>query len=192
MHITLNGAHIMSSINEQNFSEKLEDEFWKQRFALKRSYFYHERRVVFWSTMLFLSNGMEMLLNSTAAAFLFNKNQNSFAQWAVLVSAVISFAVMWFNADKRIQSNNEKRARFLELENMIPDQPEEHSFELLEKLKQERFKIEQHDDAALPCVDALARNDACRALGIPEDRKLNILERTVGRILPIPYDKKRI
>lgn len=182
----------MSSINEQNFSEKLEDEFWKQRFALKRSYFYHERRVVFWSTMLFLSNGMEMLLNSTAAAFLFNKNQNSFAQWAVLVSAVISFAVMWFNADKRIQSNNEKRARFLELENMIPDQPEEHSFELLEKLKQERFKIEQHDDAALPCVDALARNDACRALGIPEDRKLNILERTVGRILPIPYNKKRI
>ena len=182
----------MSSTSKQNSSEQLENKFWRLQFAFKRSYFYHERRVVFWSTMLFISQGMEMLLNSTAAAFLFNKNQNSFAQWAVLASAVISFAVMWFNADKRIRSNNEKRARFLELGSMIPDQREKFTPELLEQLKQERIKIERHDDATLPCVDALARNDACRALGIKEDRKLNILERTIGRILPIPYDKKCI
>ena len=176
-----------------NTSDKtIENEFWALRFGLKRSYFYHEKRVLFWQTLLFITHGMEAALTSTAAAFLFCDSSKTFSQWAVLVSAILSFIVVWFGADKRIRLNMEKKAKFLELEDRIPVKRESRTEEVLEGLKRERRKIERHDDVSLPCVDALARNDACRALGVPEDRKLSLVERTLGRILPIPYDKKAI
>jgi len=164
--------------------------FWDLRFGLRRSYFYHEKRVLFWRTLLFIAHGMEAALMSTAAAFLFNDSSKTFSQWAVLVSAILSFIVIWFGAEKRIQVNMEKKARFLDLEDRIPIKESDYSEELLEKLVRARRKIERDDDVVLPCVDALARNDACRALGLTEDRRLNVLERIVGRILPIPYKKK--
>lgn len=107
----------------------------------------------------------------------------------MLVSAILSFVVVWFGAEKRIQVNMEKKSRFVDLEDRIPTIGV-YTNEMLAKLLRERRKIERDDDVVLPCVDALARNDACRALGAPEDRMLNIVERTIGRILPIPYGKK--
>ena len=160
------------------------------RFGLKRSYFYHEKRVLFWRTTLFLAQGMEMALNSTAAAFIFNENSNSLTKWFILLSAIISFVVVWFNAEKRIQTNMEKKAKFVELEDLIPTSQSEYTEKLLEEIKRRRPKIERDDDIVLPCVDALAYNDACRAVGKNEDRILNFAEKTIGRILPIPYTKK--
>lgn len=171
---------------------KLKDAFWELRFGLRRSYFYHEKRVLFWRTLLLLAHGMEMALTSTAAAFLFCESNKTFTQWAVLISAILSFVVVWFSADKRIQINMEKKARFLDLEDRIPANDKDYNDELLEKLKRARLRIERDDDVVLPCVDALARNDACRALGLPEDRKLNFLERTLGRLIPMPYTLKKI
>jgi len=175
---------------ESNSRNELEDEFWNLRFGLKRSYFYHEKRVLFWRMALFIAHGAEMALTSTAAAFLFNETSKSFSQWAVLISAVLSFIVVWFGADKRIQTNMQKKARFVDIEDKIPIKKDAYSEDLLADLKRARRKIERDDDVVLPCVDALARNDACRALGLPEDRKVNFFERTVGWILPIPYNKK--
>ena len=173
-------------------NDELEKEFWTFRFGVRRSYFYHEKRVLFWRTMLFIAHGMETALTSTAAAFLFCDNSKPFAQWAVLISAILSFIVVWFGADKRIQTNMEKKAKFLDIEDKIPANKDLYSEELLAKLKRERRIIERDDDVVLPCVDALARNDACRAFGISEDRKLNFIEFTIGRILPIPYIKKAV
>lgn len=170
--------------------EKLKKEFWNTRFDLRRSYFYHEKRVLFWRTTLFLAQGMETALNSTAAAFIFNENGATLTKWFVLASAIISFIVVWFNADKRIQSNMEKKARFLGLEELIPCNEDEYTQKRLDEIRQGRLKIELDDDVVLPCVDALARNDACRAFGLAEDRYLNLLECTLGRFLPIPYKKK--
>lgn len=170
----------------------LDKEFWSLRFGLRRSYFYHEKRVLFWRTLLFVAHGAEAALTSTAAAFLFNDACETFSQWAVLISAILSFIVVWFSADKRIQANMEKKARFMDLEDRIPIKKEDYNEDLLMELKRARRKVERDDDVTLPCVDALARNDACRALGIPEDRKLSFVECTLGRILPIPYDKKTI
>lgn len=171
-------------------ADELKDAYWEMRFGLRRSYFYHEKRVLFWRTMLFVANGMEAALTSTAAAFLFCDSEKSVAQWATLLSAILSFVVVWFSADRRIQSNMEKKARFSDLEDSIPIDEETFSVEGLEKIKRLRRNIERDDDVVLPCVDALARNDACRAFGIPEDRRLNFIERTVGRLLPIPYKNK--
>jgi len=84
----------------------------------------------------------------------------------------------------------EKKACFTDLEDMIPSDACDYTTALLAKIKRERRKVERDDDVALPCVDALARNDACRAFGVPEDRRLNLIEMSVGRILPIPYRKK--
>lgn len=168
----------------------LEKGFWELRFALRRSYFYHEKRVLFWRTALFLAHGLEAALTSTAAAFLFNEASKTFTQWAVLISAILSFVVVWFGADKRIKVNMEKKARFVELEDLIPIGEDDRTKDFLERIKRERRKVERDDDVTLPCVDALARNDACRAFGVAEDRKLNWIEKTVGRILPIPYKKK--
>ena len=173
-----------------NSSDVLEKEFWSLRFGLKRSYFYHEKRVLFWRTVLFMAHGTEMVLTSTAAAFLFNENSKTFSQWAVLISAILPFIIVWFGADKRMQTNMQKKARFVDLEDRIPVTKDAYNEDMLADLKRARRKIESDDDVVLPCVDALAWNDACRALGVPEDRKLNFFERTVGRILPIPYDKK--
>ena len=171
-------------------NEELKDAFWKMQFGLRRSYFYHERRVLFWRTVLFVAQGMEAALGSTAAAFLFNENGSSLTKWLVLASAIISFVVVWFDASKRIQVNMTKKARFADLEDRIPFNEDKYSEALLEEIRQVRRKIEKDDDVVLPCVDVLARNDACRALGVPEDRKLSFVERTIGRLLPIPYDKK--
>lgn len=177
-------------MEKNTIDETLVKGFWDLRFGLRLSYFYHEKRVLFWRTLLFVAHGMEAALTSTAAAFLFNDSSKTFSQWAVLVSAILSFIVIWFGAEKRIQVNMEKKARFLDLEDRIPIKESDYSEELLEKLTRARRKIERDDDVVLPCVDALARNDACRALGLTEDRRLNIFERIVGRILPIPYKKK--
>ena len=98
---------------ESNSRNELEDEFWNLRFGLKRSYFYHEKRVLFWRMALFIAHGAEMALTSTAAAFLFNETSKSFSQWAVLISAVLSFIVVWFGADKRIQTNMQKKPDLL-------------------------------------------------------------------------------
>lgn len=172
--------------------ETIANEFWKLRFSLRRSYFYHERRVLFWRVLLFLAHGLETALTSTAAAFLFCESSKSATQWLVLISAILSFIVVWFGAEKRIQTNMEKKARFLDLEGRIPARKERYSEELLDELCSERRKIERDDDVVLPCVSALARNDACRALGVPEDRKLSLMEHVLGRILPIPYNKKTV
>lgn len=169
---------------------KLADEFWNFQFGVRRSYFYHEKRVLFWRTALFVSHGVETALTSTAAAFLFSGAGKAFSQWAVLISAALSFVVVWFCAEKHIQANMEKKARFADLEDKIPLKEEDYKEETLNRLRRERRKIERDDDVILPCVDALARNDACRAFGLPEDRELSLYERTVGRILPIPYRKK--
>lgn len=177
-------------MSELDSRSELENEFWNLRFGLKRSYFYHEKRVLFWRTALFIAHGTEMALTSTAAAFLFNENSKTFSQWAVLISAILSFIVVWFGADKRIQTNMQKKARFVDLEDRIPLKKDAYSEDVLADLKRARRKIERDDDVVLPCVDALARNDACRALGVPEDRRLNLFERTIGRIFPIPYSKK--
>lgn len=170
--------------------EKILDDFWAMRFGLRRSFFYHEKRIVFWRTSLFFAQGLEMALNSTAAAFLFNSNGTTTTRWIVLASAIISGIVVWFNAEKRIQANMEKKALFHDLIGRIPRRQEKYTEELLDEIEKARLDIERDDDVVLPCVDALARNDACRSLGIPEDSKLNFIERTIGRVLPIPYIKK--
>lgn len=167
--------------------KSLSDAFWSMRFGLRRSYFYHEKRVLFWRTTLFIAHGMEMALNSTAAAFIFNEGKNSLTKWFVLLSAIISFIVVWFNAEKRIQINMEKKAKFIDIEDLIPLNECEYTEKLLDDLKRKRRKIERDDDVVLPCVDALAYNDACRSFGKDPIHKLNILERTIGRMLPIPY-----
>ena len=171
--------------------ETIDREFWNLRFGLRRSYFYHEKRVLFWRVVLFLAHGLETALTSTAAAFLFCESNKSVTQWLVLVSAILSFVVVWFGAERRIQINMEKKARFLDLEGKIPAKKDRYSEELLDELCTERRNIERDDDVVLPCVSALARNDACRALGVPEDRKISFIERTIGRILPIPYALKK-
>lgn len=173
-------------------NEKLADEFWNMRFGLKRSFFYHEKRVLFWRTALFIAQGLEMALNSTAAAFLFNSNGATVTRWIVLLSAIVSGIVVWFNADKRIQMNMEKKARFRDLIGRIPRSEDRYTEDLLDEIEAARIDIERDDDVVLPCVDALARNDACRSFGVPEDRRLNILESTIGRILPIPYHMKPV
>ena len=169
---------------------QLADEFWTMRFGVTRSYFYHEKRVLFWRTLLFVAHGAEAALTSTAAAFLFCDSAKSFSQWAVLVSAILSFLVVWFCAEGRIKTNMEKKARFRDLENMLPLFDEKGTEEQLAEIARKRREIERDDDVVLPCVDVLARIDACRALGVEPDRRLNFIERTIGRILPIPYTNK--
>ena len=177
-------------MNAQPADDKIENDWWYMRFGLRRSYFYHEKRVLFWRTLLFLAHGIEAALTSTAAAFLFSEGSRTATQWAVLVAAILSFVVVWFGAERRIQSNMAKKAGFATLEGKIPLGREKWTAELLEEIRRERVEIERDDDVVLPCVDALARNDACRSLGIPEDKRLSFVERTVGRVLPIPYSPK--
>lgn len=169
--------------------EKLSTEFFNLRFASRRSYFYHEKRVLFWKTTLFVAHGMEAALSSTAAAFLFCGDGRSLTQWIVLASAIISFIVVWFGAEKRIQINMKKKAMFIELENDIPLN-DTGTVEELAELKKRKLQIEADDDVALPCVDALAYNMACTAFNMPERFVLNRYERWVGRIVPIPYSIK--
>ena len=172
-------------------AENLSTEFWDLRFAARRSYFYHEKRVLFWRTILFVAHGMEAALSSTAAAFLFCDGNRTFTQWAVLISAIISFIVVWFGAEKRIQANMEKKARFMELEDSVPLDDCGTAKDLAD-LKKRRRKIEADDDVVLQCVDALAYNMACTAFGLPVRFRLNWFESSVGRILPIPYSIKEI
>lgn len=169
--------------------EKLSTEFFNLRFASRRSYFYHEKRVLFWKTTLFVAHGMEAALSSTAAAFLFCGDGRSLTQWIVLASAIISFIVVWFGAEKRIQINMKKKAMFIELENDIPLN-DTGTVEELAELKKRKLQIESDDDVVLPCVDALAYNMACTAFDMPERFALNRIERSIGRIVPIPYSVK--
>lgn len=172
-------------------AENLSTEFWNLRFAARRSYFYHEKRVLFWRTILFFAHGMEAALSSTAAAFLFCGGNRTFTQWAVLISAIISFIVVWFGADKRIQANMEKKAKFMELEDSVPTD-DSGTAKVLDNLKSRKRKIESDDDVALQCVDALAYNMALTSFGEKERFRLNWFESSVGRILPIPYSIKEI
>lgn len=172
-------------------ADKLKDAYWEMRFGLRRSYFYHEKRVLFWRTLLFFTHGMEAALTSTAAAFIFCDGSRTVTQWTVLLSAILSFVVVWFNADRRIAANMAKKAAFAALEDKIPLDESAWSPDGLENLRRARRDVEQDDDVCLPCVDALARNDACRAFGLPEDRKLSLYESLVGRLLPIPYREKQ-
>ena len=177
-------------MDEKTADGTIENEWWKMRFGLRRSYFYHEKRVLFWRTLLFFTHGIEAALTSTAVAFLFCEGSRTVTQWAVLVSAILSFVAVWFGAEKRIQANMAKKAGFAALEDRIPPQREKWTAELLEEIRRARIALERDDDVVLECVDALARNAACRSFGIPEDKRLNFFERTVGRILPIPYADK--
>ncbi len=177
-------------MNEEALKEDMEKKLWDLRFGVKKSYFYHEKRVLFWTTLLFISQGTEAVLTSTAAAFLFHDAGEVFSRWAVLISAILSFVAIWFGANKRVRTNMEKKAIYLDIENELPRNAGELSEEVFRRLKTKRLKVELTDDVVLPCVEALARNDACRALGLPEDRRLGIVEKTIGRILPIPYTKK--
>ena len=56
-----------------------------------------------------------------------SKAANALCPPSGLRAFLFSYAVMWFNADKRIHSNNVKRARFLKLESMILGQQEKFS-----------------------------------------------------------------
>ena len=174
---------------QSDITESLSAEFWNLRFDSRRSYFYHEKRVLFWKTALFVAHGMEAALSSTAAAFLFCDGSKSFTQWVVLISAIVSFIVVWFGAEKRIQTNMKKKAMFLELENDVPLN-DTGTAEKLAELKNRKLQIESDDDVALPCVDALAYNMACTAFNMPERFVLNWHERWIGRIVPIPYSVK--
>ena len=170
--------------------EKLYNEFWGMRFGLRQMFFYHEKRVILWRGLLFVTQGLEMALNSTAAAFLFNEGTNSATRWIVLVSAILSGVAVWFGAEKRIQRNMDMKAKYHDLIGKVPRRPEKYTEELLDEIEAERNALERENDPVMPCVYAAARNDACRALGIPEDRGIGPIDFLVGSILPIPYRHK--
>lgn len=160
------------------------------RFGLRCMFYYHEKRVVFWRGMLFAAQGLEMALNSTAAAFLFNSGTNSATRWIVLISAIISGVAVWFNAEKRVQVNMEKKARYHDLIGMVPRRPEKYTEEILDEIEKERNELERDNEPVLNCVYARARNQACRSIGVPEDRGIGPIDYLVGSVLPIPYTFK--
>ena len=166
----------------------LSENFDAMRFDLERSIRYWSSRSIVWSGIVQAAAITTAVSGSAAVATVFNYKIAS-----VIFAAVASLCGILaasFDAPSRARFCTERISLYTELLARCPMEgcDEKETQELLEQIRAERLRLEASETVILECLDVECHNKTCRALGRLHDIKPTTrLQRTLGRLIPLPY-----
>jgi len=171
--------------------EELSTKFASMRFDLDRSIRYWSSRSVIWAAIVQAAAIATAISGSAAIATVSNCAGASVAFAAV--AALCGILSASFDAPNRARFCTERVSLYTDLLARCPadGSGEKETPELYEKIRAARLRLESAETVILECLDVECHNKTCRAMGIDDEHPTTFIQRTVGRLFPIPYHAPR-
>ena len=172
-----------------HMDEKLADRYWEIRLGARTRALYYSRRILFWTGLEMLAQLGEFIV-STAAFVALLENHTGFGKWAAFAVSMMSFLALWLGAGKRARKCAELGREYGLIVGDVPPYYELQTEDGARKAKDKLEKLYAEEGTFLDCLGVICYIDACHEFGATPQLRLSWIERTIGRILPIPYKRK--
>lgn len=171
-------------------NEELNTRYWNVKFRARERQFYYAGRLRFWEWFAKSTLLCDFALSTAVAGMLLSKAPPIASVIATSIVAVCSFLTILLEATTRIRECDNLYRCYVRLEgdaNVDTDRQTQDGARRIERKMQELIGM---DSREMPCWEAICHRDACIALGVSPQWRLNWFERWFGRWLPIPYTPK--
>ena len=162
---------------------------WNTRFTARCRDIYNGKRTMFWTGLEMFAQLGEFIL-STAAFLALTRDHATFGTWTTFTVSILSFLALWLGAGKRARKCAELSKEYALLRADVSPYPEWQTEECANAAAKRLAEIEAMENGGLECLAIICHNDACFEAGVKPQWRLNWIERTIGRFLPIPYTPK--
>lgn len=170
-------------------NEEIANRYWDIRFDARSRAIYYSRRLIFWTGLEMFAQLGEFVL-STAAFIALTRDHATFGMWTTFAVSLLSFLALWFGAGKRARKCAVLSRDYDLVVAEVPPYYEIQTMEGAAKAKKRLDALRAREDTALDCLGIACYIDTCIEYGAKPQWRLNWIERTIGRWLPIPYTPK--